>query len=137
MLIAPAAASAAVVRIGLGPFETPFEPARETADITVFFSAAFNRSRGSGAGNSVRDGPIHHICGAGGIRTHTGRILSPVPLPLGYGPASALAAAPLRTKSDAEILAQPSDMARGLNGVLGLFDIPVSADYERRPDDAD
>ncbi len=24
--------------------------------------------------------------GAGGIRTHTGRILSPVPLPLGYGP---------------------------------------------------
>jgi hypothetical protein len=30
----------------------------------------------------------HHICGAGGIRTHTGRILSPVPLPLGYGPAA-------------------------------------------------
>jgi hypothetical protein len=24
--------------------------------------------------------------GAGGIRTHTGRILNPVPLPLGYGP---------------------------------------------------
>src|ERR1022692_3762104 len=27
--------------------------------------------------------------GAGGTRTHTGRILNPVPLPLGYGPWSA------------------------------------------------
>ncbi len=40
-LIVPAAASAAVVRSGLGPFETPFEPARETADITAFLSAGF------------------------------------------------------------------------------------------------
>ena len=31
--------------------------------------------------------PIQAFCGAGGIRTHTGRNLSPVPLPLGYGPA--------------------------------------------------
>jgi hypothetical protein len=30
--------------------------------------------------------------GAGGIRTHTGRILNPVPLPLGYGPAPRRAA---------------------------------------------
>ncbi len=41
-LIAPAAGSAAVVRSGLGPFETPFEPARETADIAAFLSAGFN-----------------------------------------------------------------------------------------------
>jgi hypothetical protein len=34
----------------------------------------------------VLDVPRHHKSGAGGIRTHTGRILSPVPLPLGYGP---------------------------------------------------
>ncbi len=75
--------------------------------------------------------------GAGGIRTHTGRILSPVPLPLGYGPASALAAPQQCRKSDAELLAQPSDVARGLHRVLCLFDLPVRADYERRPDDAD
>jgi 4-amino-4-deoxy-L-arabinose transferase-like glycosyltransferase len=41
MLIVPAAAAAAVVRSGLGPFETPFEPARETADVTAFLSAGF------------------------------------------------------------------------------------------------
>lgn len=41
MLIVPAAASAAVVQSGLGPFETPFESARETADITAFLSAGF------------------------------------------------------------------------------------------------
>jgi 4-amino-4-deoxy-L-arabinose transferase-like glycosyltransferase len=40
-LIVPAAASAAVVQSGLGPFETPFESARETADITAFLSAGF------------------------------------------------------------------------------------------------
>ncbi len=40
-LIIPAAASAAVVRSGLGPFETPFEPVRETAHITAFLSAGF------------------------------------------------------------------------------------------------
>ncbi|MGD0244305.1 MAG: glycosyltransferase family 39 protein [Streptosporangiaceae bacterium] len=40
-LIVPATASAAVVSTGLGPFETPFEPARETADITAFLSAGF------------------------------------------------------------------------------------------------
>jgi 4-amino-4-deoxy-L-arabinose transferase-like glycosyltransferase len=40
-LIIPAAASAAVVQSGLGPFQTPFEPARETADITAFLSAGF------------------------------------------------------------------------------------------------
>src|SRR5271166_5114357 len=89
------------------------------------------RSRGNSARDRALDVPRHHICGAGGIRTHTGRILSPVPLPLGYGPASALAAAPLCAKSDAEILAQPSDMARGFHRVLCLFDLPVCADYER------
>jgi hypothetical protein len=41
VLIIPAAASAAVVRSGLGPFETPFEPVRETAHITAFLSAGF------------------------------------------------------------------------------------------------
>ena len=40
-LIVPATASAAVVRSGLGPVETPFESARETADITAFLSAGF------------------------------------------------------------------------------------------------
>jgi hypothetical protein len=40
-LIVPAAASVSVVQSGLGPFETPFEPARETADITAFLSAGF------------------------------------------------------------------------------------------------
>jgi 4-amino-4-deoxy-L-arabinose transferase-like glycosyltransferase len=40
-LIVPAVASAAVVQSGLGPFETPFESARETADITAFLSAGF------------------------------------------------------------------------------------------------
>jgi hypothetical protein len=40
-LIVPAVASATVVTSGLGPFQTPFEPARETADITAFLSAGF------------------------------------------------------------------------------------------------
>jgi 4-amino-4-deoxy-L-arabinose transferase-like glycosyltransferase len=40
-LIVPAVAAVAVVTSGLGPFETPFEPARETADITAFLSAGF------------------------------------------------------------------------------------------------
>jgi 4-amino-4-deoxy-L-arabinose transferase-like glycosyltransferase len=40
-LIAPAVASAAVVRSGLGPFETPFESAHETASVTAFLSAGF------------------------------------------------------------------------------------------------
>ena len=40
-LIVPAAASAAVVQSGLGPFQTPFESARQTADITAFLSAGF------------------------------------------------------------------------------------------------
>ncbi len=41
-LIVPAVASASVVTTGLGPFQTPFEPARETADITRFLSAGFD-----------------------------------------------------------------------------------------------
>ncbi len=40
-LTVPAVASAAVVTSGLGPFETPFEPATETAHITAFLSAGF------------------------------------------------------------------------------------------------
>jgi 4-amino-4-deoxy-L-arabinose transferase-like glycosyltransferase len=40
-VIVPAVASAAVVQSGLGPFQTPFESARETADITAFLSAGF------------------------------------------------------------------------------------------------
>jgi len=40
-LIVPAVASATVVSSGLGPFQTPFESARETADITAFLSAGF------------------------------------------------------------------------------------------------
>jgi 4-amino-4-deoxy-L-arabinose transferase-like glycosyltransferase len=40
-LIVPATASAAVVQSGLGPFQTPFESARQTADITAFLSAGF------------------------------------------------------------------------------------------------
>jgi 4-amino-4-deoxy-L-arabinose transferase-like glycosyltransferase len=40
-LIVPGVASAAVVQSGLGPFETPFESARQTADITAFLSAGF------------------------------------------------------------------------------------------------
>jgi len=40
-LVVPAVAAAAVVTSGLGPFQTPFEPARETADITAFLSAGF------------------------------------------------------------------------------------------------
>ena len=40
-VIVPAAASAAVVDTGLGPFQTPFESARETADITAFLSTGF------------------------------------------------------------------------------------------------
>jgi 4-amino-4-deoxy-L-arabinose transferase-like glycosyltransferase len=40
-VIVPAAASAAVVGTGLGPFQTPFESARETADITTFLSSGF------------------------------------------------------------------------------------------------
>ena len=40
-LIVPAVASATVVSSGLGPFQTPFESSRETADITAFLSAGF------------------------------------------------------------------------------------------------
>jgi 4-amino-4-deoxy-L-arabinose transferase-like glycosyltransferase len=40
-VIVPAAASAAVVQSGLGPFQTPFESARETADVTALLSAGF------------------------------------------------------------------------------------------------
>ena len=40
-LIVPVVASATVVRSGLGPFQTPFESARQTADITAFLSAGF------------------------------------------------------------------------------------------------
>jgi 4-amino-4-deoxy-L-arabinose transferase-like glycosyltransferase len=40
-LIVPAIAAAAVVTSGLGPFETPFEPARETSDITALLSSGF------------------------------------------------------------------------------------------------
>jgi 4-amino-4-deoxy-L-arabinose transferase-like glycosyltransferase len=40
-LIVPVVASAAVVQSGLGPFQTPFESARQTADITAFLSAGF------------------------------------------------------------------------------------------------
>jgi 4-amino-4-deoxy-L-arabinose transferase-like glycosyltransferase len=42
VLLIPAVASASVVTSGLGPFQTPFEPARETADITAFLSAGFD-----------------------------------------------------------------------------------------------
>jgi 4-amino-4-deoxy-L-arabinose transferase-like glycosyltransferase len=41
-LIVPAVASASVVTSGLGPFQTPFESAKETADITAFLSAGFD-----------------------------------------------------------------------------------------------
>jgi 4-amino-4-deoxy-L-arabinose transferase-like glycosyltransferase len=41
-LIVPAVASAAVVRTGQGPFQTPFESARATAGITAFQSAGFD-----------------------------------------------------------------------------------------------
>ena len=44
-LIVPAVASAGVVTGGLGPFETPFEPASETAHITAFLSAGFQVDR--------------------------------------------------------------------------------------------
>ena len=44
-LIVPAVASASVVTSGLGPFETPFEPASETAHITEFLSAGFEVDR--------------------------------------------------------------------------------------------
>jgi 4-amino-4-deoxy-L-arabinose transferase-like glycosyltransferase len=40
-LMVPAVAATSVVTSGLGPFETPFESARQTADITAFLSAAF------------------------------------------------------------------------------------------------
>jgi 4-amino-4-deoxy-L-arabinose transferase-like glycosyltransferase len=43
-VIVPAVASVAVVQTGLGPFQTPFESARETADITAFLSAGFEIS---------------------------------------------------------------------------------------------
>jgi 4-amino-4-deoxy-L-arabinose transferase-like glycosyltransferase len=42
VLIVPAAAAVAVVTSGLGPFETPFEPARETAHIAAFQAAGFD-----------------------------------------------------------------------------------------------
>jgi 4-amino-4-deoxy-L-arabinose transferase-like glycosyltransferase len=41
VLVVPAVAAASVATNGLGPFETPFEPATETADITAFLSAGF------------------------------------------------------------------------------------------------
>jgi hypothetical protein len=41
-LIVPAVAAASVVTSGLGPFQTPFESARETADITRFLAAGFD-----------------------------------------------------------------------------------------------
>jgi 4-amino-4-deoxy-L-arabinose transferase-like glycosyltransferase len=41
-LIVPVVASASVVTSGLGPFQTPFESAKETADITAFLSAGFD-----------------------------------------------------------------------------------------------
>lgn len=41
MTLVPAVAAAAVVRSGLGPFETPLAPARETARLTAFLSAGF------------------------------------------------------------------------------------------------
>ena len=40
-VIVPAVASVTVVQSGLGPFRTPFESARETADVTAFLSAGF------------------------------------------------------------------------------------------------
>ncbi len=41
VLAVPAVAAVSVVSNGLGPFETPFEPTRETADITAFLTAGF------------------------------------------------------------------------------------------------
>ena len=40
-LAVPAVAAWSVTASGLGPFETPFEPAKQTADITSFLSAGF------------------------------------------------------------------------------------------------
>jgi len=40
-LIVPVAASVAVVQSGLGPFQTPFESARQTADVTALQAAGF------------------------------------------------------------------------------------------------
>ena len=42
VLIVPATAAVAVVASGLGPFETPFAPAAETARITAFQGAGFD-----------------------------------------------------------------------------------------------
>jgi 4-amino-4-deoxy-L-arabinose transferase-like glycosyltransferase len=42
VLIVPAAAAVAVATSGLGPFETPFEPAAETARIVAFQAAGFD-----------------------------------------------------------------------------------------------
>jgi 4-amino-4-deoxy-L-arabinose transferase-like glycosyltransferase len=41
VLVVPAVAAVSVVTSGLGPFQAPFEPATETADITAFLSAGF------------------------------------------------------------------------------------------------
>jgi hypothetical protein len=41
VLLVPAVASATVVNSGLGPFQTPFEPLRESADVTAFLSTGF------------------------------------------------------------------------------------------------
>ena len=41
-LIVPAVAASSVVTSGLGPFQTPFESARVTADITAFQGASFD-----------------------------------------------------------------------------------------------
>ena len=67
------------------------------------------------------------ISGAGGIRTHTGRILNPVPLPLGYGPEALTAR---ETTSDAQVLAQPSDVTGGLDRVVGVLNLAVGTDDE-------
>jgi hypothetical protein len=45
VMIVPAVASAAVVADGLGPFETPFEPQRVTADAVAFFGASFQAAQ--------------------------------------------------------------------------------------------
>ena len=45
ILVVPVAASASVVFSGLGPFETPFEPAQTTRHATQFFGAGFEVSQ--------------------------------------------------------------------------------------------
>lgn len=45
-LLVPAVASVSVVTSGLGPFETPFEPAALTAGATSFFGTSFQAAQG-------------------------------------------------------------------------------------------